>query len=198
MAGSARASILGMHRQEHRREPLQFRFRFSWVKHVIGPADYRGALECLSLMTASPYSTLASHRVCHTQAALYTFLPSHTTTKWAIVPVDVKQQQRLYHFFAFACICTQTHRLTLSLSLSHCWTALSLHITCMIHSIQVTIYRSARVLCSCVTRFLSLPPHVTQFYETVINPPLVLWRRVQLTTSQRRFEDTGESRPLRK
>ena len=37
-----------------------------------------------------------------------------------IVPVDVKQQQRLCHLFAFARICTQTHRLTLSLSLSHC------------------------------------------------------------------------------
>ena len=29
----------------------------------------------------SPYSTIASHRVCHTHAPLDTFLPSHTTTK---------------------------------------------------------------------------------------------------------------------
>jgi hypothetical protein len=91
-----------------------------------------------------------------------------------------------------ACVHTNTQANTHSLSHTHCWTAISLRITCMIHSIQVTIYPSARVLYSGVTRFLSLPPHITQCYDTVTNRPLVLWRRVQLTTSQSRFEGTGE------
>ena len=32
--------------------------------------------------------------------------------------------------------------------------------------------------------------HITQYYDTITNPPLVLSRRVQITTSQRRFEVT--------
>ncbi len=128
------------------RGPLQCRVTFSCVKHVLGPSDHRGALECLSLLTASPYSILASHRVFDTHAVLDTFSLTHYW-QGAIVPVDVIQQGL---------------------------TALSLHITCMIHSIQVTIYTSARVLCSGVTRFLSLPPHITQCYDTATNPPLVL------------------------
>ena len=74
--------------------------------------------------------------------------------------------------YLHVCSKTQTH--TDSLTVSHCWTALSLHITCMIHSIQVTICTSARILCSCVTRFLSLSLHIKQCYETTTNPPLVL------------------------
>jgi hypothetical protein len=75
-------------------------------------------------------------------------------------------------FCLHVCSKTQTH--SHSLTVSHCWTALSLYMTCMIHSIQVTIYTSARVLCSCVTHFLSLPPHITHCYDTATNPPLVL------------------------
>ena len=69
-----------------------------WAPVWTADPGHRGALEYLSLMTASPCSTLASHRVCHTHAALGTFLP----LQWAIVPVDVIQQ-RLCHDFALAC-----------------------------------------------------------------------------------------------
>ena len=196
-----------MHRQEHRRPLLPTLTQTI----VIGPADHRRAIECLSVMPARLIAPLQATEPATLTLSLMHFY-SHTplqTESLCLLTHDVIKQM-LCRLFAIACMCAHKHTdsrsLTISLTLlNRAQTAFSVHITCMlymeylIHSIQVTIYTSARVLCSCVCHlFLSLLPHITQHDDTVTNPPLVLCRRVQLTTSQRRLEDTGESRPLRK
>jgi len=102
---------------------------------------------------------------------------SHTplqTESLCLLTHDVIKQM-LCRLFAIACMCAHKHTdsrsLTISLTLlNRAQTAFSVHITCMlymeylIHSIQVTMYTSARVLCSCVTRFLSLPLHIRSLF----------------------------------
>jgi hypothetical protein len=95
---------------------------------------------------------------------------------------------------------------SLSLRRRHCLCQVYMHDTL---NSSYNVHERSRVLCSCVTRFLSLPPQIMSpsflrrlgylctvqprlSHLTVIWHPwsLVLWGYVQLTTSHNTFEDT--------
>ena len=122
-------------------------------------------------MTA--YSTLARHRVCHTHAALDTILSSHTTTKGAIVPVDVIQQ-RLCHLFALACMCAHkdigSHSFTHSLSLlNSTFTAYNMHDTL---NSSYNIHKCSSVMLLCHSFSFPAPSYNASIYCPPSRVPL--------------------------